>query len=154
MVDVLVMDSEDRPVLLGEVKDQVGLPLAEDLQLTKYLGAMDSVVPFGMLVDPDSIRFYRWDGEHLSGPVLSTETASILRYYSSYFDEFRTKGIDESYLLTLVKAWLRDLSYQWKSKTSGPPGSKELDDLGLLPLLKDATIGSEVPLGGHHLHRD
>jgi hypothetical protein len=43
----------------------------------------------------------------------------------------------ESYLLTLVEAWLRDLSYHWKSEN--PPGSEELRSAGLLKRLEGGT---------------
>jgi hypothetical protein len=43
----------------------------------------------------------------------------------------------ESYLLTLVEAWLRDLAYHWKSED--PPGSEELGRAGLLEKLEGGT---------------
>jgi len=43
----------------------------------------------------------------------------------------------ESYLLTLVEAWLRDLAYHWKSED--PPGSEELGKAGLIEKLEGGT---------------
>jgi hypothetical protein len=154
IVDLLVVDSEDRPILLGEVKANGEHPEAAYSQLMTYLQAGDLAAPFVMIVNPDKILIYRNDGQRLRDPDFSAETASILGYYSTYFDEFKAKGMGEFYLLTLVKAWLRDLSYQWKSKSSPPPGSEALDKLGLVPLLKDAMIDSKVSVGGYRIYRD
>jgi Type I restriction enzyme R protein N terminus (HSDR_N) len=152
LTDFLVVDPEERQILLVEVKARRHDPEHTLSQMSKYLSAAS--IPFGMLVDADRIEVYRWKENHLSGPVYSTVTASILRYYTDYFDKFKSAGLDEEYLLTLVKAWLRDLAYRWKSKASDPPGARQLVELGLLPLLKDARIDPEVPYGGNRLHRN
>jgi len=52
-------------------------------------------------------------------------------------------------LETLVTAWLRDLDYQWKTKSSTVPGADALAEIGLLSQLKDSTIRYEVPIRGN-----
>jgi hypothetical protein len=84
--------------------------------MNAYLSAVNT--PFGMLVDPDRIEIYRWEENRLSGPIYSAETASIFRYYSEYYEKFKSAGVGVDRLLVYVKAWLRDLSYRWKSGES------------------------------------
>ena len=62
------------------------------------------------------------------------DTRQVLQHYDL---EFPGKRVFESYLLTLVEAWLRDLAYHWKSEN--PPGSEELGRAGLLERLEGGT---------------
>jgi hypothetical protein len=153
MVDVLVIDSDDRPVLLGEVKDQVGPPLEAYSKIMDFLDATDLLVPFVLIVDPKRISIYRGDEAEQTKPVFSAKTVSVLGCYSDYYRE-RKGRVGKELVLTLVKAWLGDLSYQRKSKSSPPPGTEALGEIGLLPFLKNSTLDSEVCLGGYRICRD
>jgi hypothetical protein len=61
----------------------------------------------------------------------------VLRALPPDEPDFPIKRVFESYLLTLVEAWLRDLAYHWNSED--PPGSEELGRAGLLEKLEGGT---------------
>ena len=134
--DMVVEGRDGRPVLLVEVKVR-RLDARSTSSLIHELGSSGPLVPFAMIVDPDRIQVFQRQEEHLVGPVLTMKASPVLRYYSDAFDEFLSKGIRESFMETLVVAWLRNLNYQWKSKSSGAPGADRLARIGLLPLLKE-----------------
>jgi hypothetical protein len=143
--DLLVEDHDGQAILVVEVKSTGTDPHKATSQLTQYLEDLGVTVPYAMVVDPERIQIFVWDGDHLTGPVLSIEAAPILRYYSGYYEEFLARGIRKGFVLTLVRAWLRDLDYQWKTKSAKIPGSDGLAEIGLLPLLKDSTIRRPKP---------
>ena len=91
-------------------------------------------VAFVLAIDPNSIQLYRPEGESLGEPIARLDTRQVLQHYDP---EFSRKRVFESYLLTLVEAWLRDLAYHWK--TEYPPGSAELGRTGLLEKLEGGT---------------
>src|SRR5205823_221431 len=120
----------------GDVQDRVLPPLEAYSEFMDFLDATDLVVPFVMIVDPKRISIYRGDEASQTEPVFFAKTASVFGYYSDYFKGLKLKDVDKGFLLTLVMAWLQDLSYRWQSKSSPPPGCEALEDLGLVPLLK------------------
>jgi hypothetical protein len=136
IVDLLVVDREDRPILIGEVKSR---PLPEPLaleQLEHYVVLAELTVPFLMIADPEHIKIFR-GGEGLKNqPVFSAETGSILGFYSRYYREARAESLSQDFFLDLILSWLRDLSYRWRSKSGSPPAFEELERIGLVPLLK------------------
>jgi hypothetical protein len=137
--DMIVENHEGLPILLVEVK-----PSKADSRTTKKINRLlreaDLPAPYAMVVDPERIEVFVWDGNQLTGPVFSAEAGPILGYYSKYYEDFLARGIRQSFLETLVKAWLRDLDYQWKTKSSSVPGADALAEIGLLSQLKDSTI--------------
>jgi len=149
ITDMIVENHEGVPILLVEVKAREADSRATTQQITKYLEAADLPALYTMIVDPERIRVFVWDGNQLTGPVFSADAGPILGYYSEYYEEFMAKGIRRSFLETLVMAWLRDLDYQWKTKSSKVPGSEGLAEIGLLSQLKDSTIRYEVPIRGN-----
>ncbi len=154
IVDVLVVDRDDRPILIVEVKAKGGPESTALSQLRDFLHFADLAVPFVMIVDADRIALFQGDGGLKNRPVFSAETRPILGYYSDYYRESKTRGVGEDFLRDLVLSWLRDLSYRWRSKLTSPPAFEELDRLGLIPMLKGAIFESEVPFGGYRLYRD
>lgn len=147
IADIIAEDRDGHPILLVEVKaDEV-----TERVVHGFLGAMVAApesIAFGMLVDPETIRVYRRGNP---SPILRLDAIEVLRHYSpAYGAELirdkppRLLGI---HVATLVEAWLRDLSHRWKSDEV--PRSDELERIGLLPLLRDSSIGVEVPLIGH-----
>jgi hypothetical protein len=152
VVDVLVIDREDRPILIGEVKSKAGSESTALSQIRDFLNFTDLAVPFVMIVDPDRIRIFHGDDGLENRPVFSAETRPILGHYSDYYRESKDRGIGEDFLRDLVLSWLRDLSYRWRSKSAPPPAFEELDRLGLIRLLKGAIFESEVPFGGYRLY--
>src|SRR5262249_60803837 len=99
-------------------------------QLERFAAPVD----FVMTIDPTCIHLYRVAGGNLGRPIVHLDTPQILQQYDP---EFAKRRVFESYLLTLVEAWLRDLAYHWKSDS--PPGAEELRRAGLLEKLEGGT---------------
>lgn len=130
--DAAVVDREDHAVALIQVKAHPVERWATILQ--RQLATLEERVAFVLTIDPITIQLYRKDGAGLGEPIVNLDTRQILQHYDP---EFPRKRLFESYLLTLVEAWLRDLAYHWKSDT--PPGSAELGRAGLLERLEGGT---------------
>ncbi|AFZ27170.1 hypothetical protein Cylst_5125 [Cylindrospermum stagnale PCC 7417] len=105
---------------------------------------------FAMLVDLEKIEIFKVsDDSNIRAEILlkradilshieakiSLESDDILSHYDP---EFSKKRIFDFHLQTLVKSWLRDLAYHWKSET--PPASRELTEIGLLQLLEGGQV--------------
>jgi hypothetical protein len=131
--DVAVVDRENRTVALVQVKAhpvERWAPILQQRQLAKFA----EQVAFVLTIDPNRIQLYRPGGESLGEPIVRLDTRQVLQHYDP---EFPRKRVFESYLLTLVEAWLRDLAYHWMSVN--PPGSEELKRAGLLEKLEGGT---------------
>ncbi len=135
--DAAVVDRENHTVALVEVKAHPVERWATILprQLAKFAER----VAFVLTIDLNCIQLYRSGGESLGEPIVRLDTRQVLQHYDP---EFPRERVFESYLLTLVEAWLRDLAYHWKSED--PPGSEELGKAGLLEKLEGGTT---QPLG-------
>lgn len=112
------------------------------LQLSKTVG----VIPFAMIVDPEDITIFIWNGRELSEAVCSLKTPTVLQHYDA---EFHSDRIFEPYLETLVEGWLRDCAYHWKSQN--PPASEQIAAIGLLEQLEGGTTRSGVEISGHSI---
>jgi hypothetical protein len=139
-LDFVAKDKDGNIFLIGEVKTNNLRGNARE-QLKHYLSQYHGDISFGMLVDTENIQIFRWNEQELSEPIQVLNTADILRFYDPKFGQ---KQIFESYLTTLVEAWLRDLAYHWKSPK--PPAAAVMEDIGLLPHLADGTTEEEVEL--------
>jgi hypothetical protein len=130
--DAAVVDRENHTIALVEVKAHPVQRWATILprQLAKYADR----VAFVLTIDPNFIQLYKSGGESLEEPIVRLDTRQVLRHYDP---EFPRERVFESYLLTLVEAWLRDLAYHWKSED--PPGSEALAKAGLLEKLEGGT---------------
>lgn len=135
--DAAVVDRENHPVALIQVKAHPVERWATILP--GQLAKSGERVGYVLTIDPNGIQLYRPGGESLGEPIVHLDTQQILQHYDP---EFPRKRVFESYLLTLVEAWLRDLAYHWKSEN--PPGSEELARAGLLEKLEGGTT---QPLG-------
>jgi hypothetical protein len=130
--DAAVVDRENHAVALVEVKAH---PVERwTTILPGQLAKAAERVAFVLTIDPDRIQLYRSGGEDLGEPIARLDTEQVLQHYDP---ELPGKRVFESYLLTLVEAWLRDLAYHWKSEN--PPGSEELARAGLLEKLEGGT---------------
>jgi hypothetical protein len=145
--DILGESFDGKALLLVEVKANEGDPARSVEQLRGCLNAANTVIPYAMLVDREQIRLYKWDGDVLNGPIFRAETVPILRDYADSRGDFPVRGMSEQHLATLVKIWLRDLAYRWKSAT--PPGAESLAAIGFLPFLNEMVFRSEVDTGGY-----
>jgi|688.fasta_scaffold173571_3 hypothetical protein len=104
-------------------------------QIQKYLRDIQQHIPFAMLVNLEEINIFAFTNDYQIINEISLKTNDI---FSKYDSEFSDKIIFDFYLETLVKSWLRDLSYHWNSDT--PPAHNELAKIGLLPLLEGGYI--------------
>jgi hypothetical protein len=131
--DAAVVDRENHAVALIEVKAQ---PVGDQWMtiLSGQVAKVGKEVDFVLAIDPKDILLYRWAEGALTGPIVHLDTAHVLQQYDQDFPDRR---VFESYLLTLVEAWLRDLAYHWKSEN--PPGAEELQRAGLLGRLEGGT---------------
>src|SRR5271157_2373202 len=100
IADIIVENQEGLPVLLVEVKLRRATSLTTD-QITALLREADQPALYAMIVDPERIEVFVWDGNHLTGPVFSADAGPILGYYSEHYEDFLAKGIRRSFLETL-----------------------------------------------------
>ncbi|MEP0916549.1 hypothetical protein NC981_06945 [Leptolyngbya sp. DQ-M1] len=138
--DFVAKDKDGNIILVGEVKTS-GLGGDSKKNLRHYLSQYHGNVSFGMTVNSENIQIFRWNGQELSKPIQVLNTEDVLRFYEPKFGQ---KQIFESYLTTLVEAWLRDLAYHWKSPN--PPAAAAIEEIGLLHHLADGTTEEEVEL--------
>ncbi len=137
--DIVVLDADDVPVMLVEVKVRhEGSPFDQE-QLRQYL-QQAADIQYAMLVTLRDIQIYEWKSQTLS-LLLTAPTADVL---SVYEPEFAQKNIYYDYLTTLVEAWLRDVAYHWK--LTMPPLLEQLDQLGLAEKLNNGTTRTEQML--------
>jgi hypothetical protein len=130
--DAAVVDRENHTVALVEVKAHPVERWATILP--RQLARFAERVAFVLTIDPNCIQLYRSGGESLGEPIVRLDTRQVLQHYDP---DFPRERVFESYLLTLVEAWLRDLAYHWMSED--PPGSEELGRAGLLEMLERGT---------------
>lgn len=154
IVDLLVVDRKERPIMIGEVKwkpvpDSIARSLVRD-----SLKSDDSRVPFVLIADSERIRLYRGDEDLKGRPIFSTETGPILSYYFGHYRDRRPESISEDLFMEIILGWLRDLSYRWRSKSELPPAFNELDGLGLVGKIQGAMFEPEVRSGAYRLRRD
>jgi hypothetical protein len=110
-----------RGMIAGEVKHRIdprdtGMLLR---YLAGYAEAMNATLSFSLLADPETIRFYSVTDAGREIATLSTR--AVLRTYDANFDNH---FIYETYLTTLLQAWLDDIAHHWKS--ADPPGVNDL----------------------------
>ncbi|MEG3938194.1 hypothetical protein QT995_08530 [Microcoleus sp. S36b_A3] len=158
-VDIIALDKDDRVVVLIEVKIIQAQEPAAKQRIADYMiswmkavlakiSEQRTIIPYAMFVDTEEILIFKWNGENLSKPVCTLNTAKILH---SYEPEFGTKWISERYLESLIESWLEDLAYNWKSEM--PAASEQIARIGLLQRLAGGTTKSGVQLG-NFVYRD
>ena len=168
--DLLTLDAQGHPFLWLEAKSS---PISPDLQddLLREMWSEREAFPygrsirFGLLVDPHEIRLFALDQDPPSRPIGSWSTKAVLTHYDPGIERYTTSKPDLDVrdsnfqkvlldirsrnfapsLAQLTGSWLRDLADRWK--TQFPPGMDQWEGLGLLPLLRETTTRSEVPLG-------
>ncbi|AFW94681.1 MULTISPECIES: type I restriction enzyme HsdR N-terminal domain-containing protein [Nostocales] len=149
--DIMFTNKDDQIILLVEIKAKKLTTSSKEnaiSQLNKYLQNIRLDILFAMLVDLEKINIFAvTDDKNIQNTLLSLKTNDIL---SNYDPEFSEKMIFDFHLETLVKSWLRDLSYHWHSDT--PPAYNQLAKIGLLPLLEGGHIYIEGNLGADTLY--
>jgi hypothetical protein len=130
--DAAIVDRDNHAVALVQVKAH---PVEKWTPFfPKQTAKLAERVAFVLTIDPNHIQVYRPAGNSLGEPIVHLDTPQVLQQYDP---ELPNRRVFESYLLTLVEAWLRDLAYHWKSEN--PPGSEELGRAGLLEKLEGGT---------------
>ncbi|TAF04396.1 MAG: hypothetical protein EAZ77_15740 [Nostocales cyanobacterium] len=148
--DILFTNRNEDIVLLIEIKAkklEYSLKNRAISQLKTYLQNIKPDIPFGMLVDLEEINIFALNKNQEIQNLTSLKTNDII---GDYDPESPHKRIFDFYLETLIKSWLRDLSYHWHSET--PPGYHELEQIGLLPLLEGGHTYIQENLGVDTLH--
>jgi len=82
--DMIVENHEGLPILLVEVKLRKADSRTTN-QVTNLLREADLPTLYAMIVDPERIEVFVWDGNQLTCPVFSAEAGLILGYYSAYY---------------------------------------------------------------------
>jgi hypothetical protein len=118
--DILIRDRDGRSIIIAEVKDGLNDDSHALDQLKHYVTALGDADTFGLLADRTNIRIFRGDPASDAQPV-TLATSSILRYYDAEYDD---QIAYESYLASLIEAWLNDLSIHWKSEH--PPSEQDV----------------------------
>jgi hypothetical protein len=130
--DAAVVDKENQALALIEVQVRPVESWANILPT--QLAKAKKPVAFILAIDSNHIQLYRPAGENLGEPIVRLDTRQVLQHYDP---ELFSRQVFESYLLTLVEAWLRDLAYHWKLQD--PPGSEEFREAGILEKLEGGT---------------
>lgn len=88
IADLVAYDADERPVLAVEVRARA---LGADLvkQLLDYLEMEGSPIPFGMVVDLDTIRVLRYDCSRPIGFEPAFRAEEILGHYDPEFGRKR-----------------------------------------------------------------
>ncbi|MEQ9357371.1 hypothetical protein [Coleofasciculus chthonoplastes] len=153
--DVIALDKQGRVILVADVRGSRVVKLTLS-QFKSYLKATQTVVPFAMLVDPETIQIVQWDGVNWSEAIYSLKTTDVVKPYIRDFDSYKRdyqhQQITGGYLETLLLAWLDDLAFHWKLET--PPASEELAAIGLLKRLDEGSTKREVEISGDTILRD
>ncbi|PAX56160.1 hypothetical protein [Brunnivagina elsteri] len=135
--DLVALDKNKQIILVAEVKafssafTNPSIRSGGIKQLLIFLGEINNIVPYLMLVDTTNILIYRWNGNSISEPILNLKTVDVLSYYEP---EFNQKQIFSLYLTGLIEAWISDFCYHWKSEF--PPAYQELSEIGLMEKLE------------------
>ncbi|RUT01367.1 hypothetical protein DSM106972_069180 [Dulcicalothrix desertica PCC 7102] len=136
--DFIALDKDENVILIAKVTSEPHSFKNPDTRKYALLDLIDvlkfatkNIIPFAMLADKDNIEFLRWDGQNLSEPILTLNTADVLSHYEPKFKE---KKLYNSYFIGLIESWLRDLGYNWNSET--PPYLKEMQEIGFLQLIE------------------
>src|SRR5689334_22008580 len=88
--DLISVDHEDRPILIGEVRAPRTFSLHQVSDIVRKLKAARGTMPggagvrYGLIADPDEIRLYDLDADAPS-PLWSARTADVMRPYAPDF---------------------------------------------------------------------
>jgi hypothetical protein len=136
--DLLILDANGDPLMLVKVK--AWGPADELTRQTVVESIADArlLVPYVMMVDPETIQILEWDGDKLSKPLVRIPTADI---FVPYDPDYESKKSIDVYLLGRTDSWLRDLAYNWKFEH--PPGTNQLTAICLAQRLRGSTAFRE-----------
>jgi hypothetical protein len=157
--DLVAFDKKNRAVLAVEVKampNAIAMAIDWMNSLESKMRSTGHAIPYWMFVDLDGIIIFSFgDGNQPAEVALHVDSKRAL---SAYDPEFGQKRIFDYYLLTLVEAWLRDFTFNWKS--ANPFAMQEFTEIGLADCLEGGSINREVsfadldPLRGNQLRHE
>jgi hypothetical protein len=116
------------------MKELIDINRAEDIKyiLTDIL-KMEAYqyIPFLMFVNSNVMRIFK-------SPTFTEIGRFDTKQVLAFYDPESIEGIIyQSTLITLIQAWLHDLSYHWKSEN--PPYIEQMKEIGLFALFVDGT---------------
>jgi hypothetical protein len=125
---IVAKDQEDQPVLMIDVRfpERYSSPELNILKMENY-----QHIPFLMYANTNVMRIFKAPN---FAEIIRLDTKTVLAFYNP---ESVKRMIFQSTLLTLIQAWLHDLSYHWKSKN--PPYIEQIKSIGLYDLLVNGT---------------
>jgi hypothetical protein len=125
---IVAKDQEDQPVLMIDVRfpERYSSPELNILKMENY-----QHIPFLMYANTNVMRIFKAPN---FAEIIRLDTKTVLAFYNP---ESVKRMIFQSTLLTLLQAWLHDLSYHWKSKN--PPYIEEIKSIDLYDLLVNGT---------------
>lgn len=134
--DLLATDADGEPVLVAEVKRHPRAREDATQQLQAYLAMAG--IRYGLVVDPDLAEFFELTDAPSIRSLLKVPTEQILTAYAHGLDP---KKLSESYLVTLVDTWLRNIMQPLDSDP--PPAYERLVEVGLADRLRDGHAAVE-----------
>lgn len=69
--------------------------------------------------------------------VFRSPTTALFRTYTGN-DDAKIRGAGPLYLAELTQAWVADLTYHWQSREAAAPGESDMQDGGVLGLVRSA----------------
>jgi len=121
--DIVISDRNSDPIAIVEVKRGTSYSVPHSVaQLARYMAALGGSNTFAILADPQYIRVFHGDPAGDSNPI-TISAPEILRHYDA---DYESQEVYESYLTSLVEAWLNDLSIHRQSEH--PPGENLLPE--------------------------
>lgn len=138
--DVVVLDADEEPVALVEVKATRAVDPDVDQETVRILRERAEAfsVPYFVIADLSHVRIFRRGSPE---PDLDLPSEALLACYEADFAKKKATRIYHQYLERLVESWLRDVAYQWKSDS--PPYRAELERIGLAQRISRGSTVSE-----------
>lgn len=142
--DIIAVDDKGRPTVLVEVRARA-LDLAKALPQAAAIAVEHHLpVAYLILVGPQFITLYKRSvAGSFDHPATSLPTEEVLAEYDA---TYASRKVFDTYLESLVEAWLRDLAYHWHSDT--PPGSSDAAVREMAASLAGGTTLREPRLAG------
>ena len=125
---IVAKDKDEEHILMIDVNfsGMYSSPELNILKMEKY-----QHIPFLMFANSNVIRTFKSPN---FAEIARFDTKTVLGFYNPKSIE---RIIFQSTLITLIKAWLHDLAYHWKSEN--PPYIEEMKEIGLYDLLFDGS---------------
>jgi hypothetical protein len=104
--------------------------------------ALSGGMRYYFLVTPDWVR--GWDMAD-GREVFNLPSATLFAAYTGN-DEAKIRDAGPPYLAELTQAWLADLRYHWQSRGTSAPGERDMQDSGVLGVVRSAKTAVTASL--------